>query len=171
MTAAQTFALGISSKRWKLSTCIVILVVVTFCCSCCWCCSVVVNFFFPAVDHHHPRQCLNREGRWDTTDNFATSFLHFFPFSPQPSRTCRTPSLSITWCCLPISPSVCCWYWYWSCDLMACFRCRLNSATCTGVGLRLLKELLLAAWGWMITAVNRRFDLISDRLCVWLQNA
>ena len=26
---------------------------------------------------HH--QSLNREGRWGTTDDFATSFLHFFP--------------------------------------------------------------------------------------------
>ena len=27
--------------------------------------------------HHHRHQSLNREGRWGTTDNFATSFLHF----------------------------------------------------------------------------------------------
>ena len=27
--------------------------------------------------HHHHRQSLNREGRWGTTDDFATSFLHF----------------------------------------------------------------------------------------------
>ena len=29
--------------------------------------------------HHHHHQSLNREGRWGTTDDFATSFLHFFP--------------------------------------------------------------------------------------------
>ena len=29
------------------------------------------------IHHHH--QSLNREGRWGTTDDFATSFLHFFP--------------------------------------------------------------------------------------------
>ena len=29
--------------------------------------------------HHH--QSLNREGRWGTTDDFATSFLHFSLFS------------------------------------------------------------------------------------------
>ena len=29
----------------------------------------------PTPPHHH--QSLNREGRWGTTDNFATSFLHF----------------------------------------------------------------------------------------------
>ena len=28
--------------------------------------------------HHHHHQSLNREGRWGTTDNFATSFLYFF---------------------------------------------------------------------------------------------
>ena len=27
----------------------------------------------------HSHLFLNREGRWGTTDDFATSFLHFFP--------------------------------------------------------------------------------------------
>ena len=31
--------------------------------------------------HHHHHQSLNREGPWGTTDDFATSFLHFFVFS------------------------------------------------------------------------------------------
>ena len=31
--------------------------------------------------NHHHHQSLNREGRWGTTDNFATSFLHFPLFS------------------------------------------------------------------------------------------
>ena len=30
---------------------------------------------------HHHHQSLNREGRWSTTDVFATSFLHFCLFS------------------------------------------------------------------------------------------
>ena len=30
---------------------------------------------------HHHYQSLNREGRWGTTDDFATSFLHFSLFS------------------------------------------------------------------------------------------
>ena len=34
---------------------------------------------------------LELEGRWGTTYDFATSFLHFFPCSPLPSGTCRTP--------------------------------------------------------------------------------
>ena len=56
-------------------------------------------------DHHH-HLCLNRGGRWGTTDNFATSFLYFFR-SPLHPGTCRTPGLSIPWCCLPTSSSVC----------------------------------------------------------------
>ena len=48
---------------------------------------------------------LNREGRWGTTDDFATSFLHF-PCSPLTSGTWRTPGLSLTlsfhlFLCLP----------------------------------------------------------------------
>ena len=31
--------------------------------------------------HHHHHQSLTREGRWGTTDDFATSFLHFSLFS------------------------------------------------------------------------------------------
>ena len=31
--------------------------------------------------HHHHHQSLNREGHWGTTDDFATSFLHFSLFS------------------------------------------------------------------------------------------
>ena len=56
--------------------------------------------------HHHYHQSLNREGCWGTTDDFATSFLHF-PCSPLPSWTCRTLGLSISWCCLHTSTSVC----------------------------------------------------------------
>ena len=32
-----------------------------------------------SIHHHH--QSLNREGRWGTTDDFATSFLHFSLYS------------------------------------------------------------------------------------------
>ena len=34
-----------------------------------------------SIAHHHHHQSLNREGRWGTTDDFATSFLHFSLFS------------------------------------------------------------------------------------------
>ena len=33
------------------------------------------------IHHHHHHQSLNREGRWGTTDDFATSFLHCSLFS------------------------------------------------------------------------------------------
>ena len=35
----------------------------------------------PVSQHHYHHQFLNREGRWDTTDDFVTSFLHFSLFS------------------------------------------------------------------------------------------
>ena len=35
----------------------------------------------PRTYHHHHYLSLNREGRWCTTDDFATSFLHFSLFS------------------------------------------------------------------------------------------
>ena len=56
--------------------------------------------------HHHHHQFLNREGRWGTTNDFATSFLHFYLFSTA-LWTCRTPGLSIPWCCIPTSSYVC----------------------------------------------------------------
>ena len=59
-----------------------------------------------AYYHHHHHQFLNREGRWGTTDNLQPVFS-IFPCSPLPSGTCRTPDLSIPWCCLPTSSSVC----------------------------------------------------------------
>ena len=58
-----------------------------------------ICFRFVSIHHNH-YQSLNREGRWGTTDDFATSFLHF-PCFPLPSGACRTPGLSIPWCCLP----------------------------------------------------------------------
>ena len=60
--------------------------------------------FTPTFHHRHHYLSLNREGRWGTTDDFATSFLHF-PCSPLPSCTWQTPGLSIPLCCLPISSS------------------------------------------------------------------
>ena len=41
-----------------------------------------VRTMFGDLDvHHHHHQSLSREGRWGTTDDFATSFLHFSLFS------------------------------------------------------------------------------------------
>ena len=48
-------------------------------------CSFPVCLFVPASSfhhhHYHHHQFLNHEGRWGTTDDFATSFLHFPLFS------------------------------------------------------------------------------------------
>ena len=51
--------------------------------SCTFTCIFFPNLFhfFPCVGCHHHHQSLNREGRWGTTDDFATSFLHFSLFS------------------------------------------------------------------------------------------
>ena len=40
-------------------------------------------FYIYGLDlaHHHHHLSLNRKGWWDTTDDFATSFLHFSLFS------------------------------------------------------------------------------------------
>ena len=48
------------------------------------------------LHHHYHHQSLNREGRWGTTDDFATSFLYFFPriFDDAPVA-CLTPP---SWC-------------------------------------------------------------------------
>ena len=54
---------------------------------------------FCIIHHHH--LSLNRKGRWVTTDEFATRFLHFSLFSN------ALWDLSIPWCCLPTSSSVC----------------------------------------------------------------
>ena len=40
-----------------------------------------VNTEQNCVIHHHHHQSLNHEGCWGTTDDFATSFLHFALFS------------------------------------------------------------------------------------------
>ena len=77
----------------------------------------------PRYHHHH--QSLNREGRWGTNDDLQPVFS-IFPCSPLSSGTCRTPGLSIPWCCLPTSSfvrlvffllSLCLARWFWP-DLM-----------------------------------------------------
>ena len=55
--------------------------------------------------HHHRHESLNHEGRWGTTDDFTTSFLHFSLFSTA-LWDCQTPGLSTPWC-WPTSSSVC----------------------------------------------------------------
>ena len=49
-----------------------------------WVCHVVLHVTHlrmgVSCGHHH-HQSLNRDGRWGTTDDFATSFLHFSLFN------------------------------------------------------------------------------------------
>ena len=68
---------------------------------------------------------FNCKGHWGTTNDFQP-VSSIFPCSPLPSRTWRTPGLSILWCCLPtFSPvclvflplSLCLARWFWT-DLM-----------------------------------------------------
>ena len=46
----------------------------------CWI-RMTFSKFANSIHYHHHHQSLNGEGRWGTTDDFATSFLHFFLFS------------------------------------------------------------------------------------------
>ena len=71
--------------------------------------------------HHHHHQFLNREGRWGTTDDFATSFLHFSLFSAAlwdlpNSRPVHSLMLSSHLflcppCLLPLSLCLARWFW------------------------------------------------------------
>ena len=53
----------------------------------------------PSNHHHYHHQSLNRKGRWGTTDDFSTSFLHLSLFSTAlwdlpNSRPVHSPMLS-----------------------------------------------------------------------------
>ena len=79
------------------------------------------NNLFHHHHHHYHHLSLNREGRWGTTDNFATSFLHFCLFSTAlwdlpNSRPVHSLMLSShLFLCLPglLSPFTvpCRWFW------------------------------------------------------------
>ena len=80
----------------------------------------VVNKLASLRPHHH-HQFLNREGRWGTTDDFATSFLHFSLFSTAlwdlpNSRPVHSLMLSSHLflcppCLLPLSLCLARWFW------------------------------------------------------------
>ena len=57
--------------------------------------------------HHHQHQSLNRKGRLGTTDDISQPVSSILLCSPLPSGAWPTPGLSIPWCCLPTSSSVC----------------------------------------------------------------
>ena len=75
--------------------------------------------------HHHHHHSLNREGRWGTTGDFATSFLHFSLFStalwdlPNSTPVHSLMLSSHLFLCPPclLPPSLCLARWFWT-DLM-----------------------------------------------------
>ena len=69
--------------------------------------------------HHYHHQFLNREGRWGP-QMISQTVSSIFPCSPLPSGTWRTPGLSIFWCCLPTSSSVCLVFFPPNCGMMTC---------------------------------------------------
>ena len=107
----------------------------------------------------HLNLSLNRRSHLGTTDDFTTSFIHF-PLFSLPFRTWQTPGLSIPWCCLPTSFSVCLVFfpfslclarWFWQ-DLMIG---RPVSTTSVCVSLR---------WSWGFVWSDCLLDLGTDLL-------
>ena len=105
--------------------------------------------------HHHHRQSLHGEGQWGTTDDFASSLLHFSLFSTALWDLLNSMPV-IPWCCLPTSSSVCLVFfplslclarWFWP-DLMNGKRDH-TTAVCVSLwssgGLRVV---LLPAGSW-----------------------
>ena len=76
-------------------------------------CPVIGSTFCPEINsavcpvivshHHHYHQSLNREGRWGTTDNFATSFLNLFLFSTALWDLANCPFPDVVCPLLPLS--------------------------------------------------------------------
>ena len=67
---------------------------------CTWICFYIWHTF------HHHHLSLNGEGRWGTTDDFTTSFLHFFPLlhCPLGLGQCQAcPLLDVVFPPLPLS--------------------------------------------------------------------
>ena len=62
-------------RVWILSSSLIFLYCFLFSCSSH--CLVLHKNIPIGIFHHHHHQSLNREDRWGTTDDFATSFLNF----------------------------------------------------------------------------------------------
>ena len=78
--------------------------------------------YLPKVPHHHHYHhlSLNREGRWGTTDDFATSSLHFSLFSTalwdlansRPVHSLMSSHLFLYLPCIfPLSLCLARWFW------------------------------------------------------------
>ena len=82
---------------------------------------ILSTFFFRVHHHHYHHQSLNDEGRWGTTDDFATSFLHFSLFStalwdltnsrPVHCLMLSSTSSSVGLVFFPLSLCLARWFW------------------------------------------------------------
>ena len=95
----------------------------SFACYACYGNSTLLIFTFPSVHlTFSSHRSLNREGRWGTKDDFATSFLHFFPVlhcplglaelqdCPFPDIVFKTSS-SVCFVFFPLSLCLARWFW------------------------------------------------------------
>ena len=86
---------------------------------------ICYNFGHHHHHHHHHHLSPNCEGRWGTTDDFVTSFLHFSLFSTalwdlptsRPVHSLMLFSTSSSVCLLFVPLSLCLARWFWP-DLM-----------------------------------------------------
>ena len=109
--------------------------------------------------HHHHLFCPLTARVIGASEMISQPVFPIFPCSPLPSGTCQcqTPGLSIPWCCLPTSSSVCLVFfplslcharWFWS-DLM---NGRHDHTTAVCVSLRSSGDhrvVQLPAWSWL----------------------
>ena len=83
-----------------------------------------------------------------TARMFLQPVFSIFPCSQLPSGTCRTPGLSIPWCCLPTSSSVCLVFF----PLSLCLARRLIQtympAACTGNPVTEASVHSICSWNW-----------------------
>ena len=103
--------------------------------------------------HYHHHLSLNREGRWGTTDEFATSFLHFSLFSTAlwdlpKSRPVHSLMSSYLFFCLPClrPPALCLARWFLP-DLMN-GRHVHTSAVCVSLRCSILRVVRLPVGSW-----------------------
>ena len=79
------------------------------------------SFYLGSSFHPQHHQSLSRKGRWGTTDDFTTSFLHFSLFSTalwDLANSGPVYSLMLSshlFLCLPclLPPSLCLAEWFW----------------------------------------------------------
>ena len=94
-----------------------------------WCVFVVVIIVFsplilwliPALPAIKDRYSKHRAKQNIHRQMILQPVFSISPCSPLPSGTCRTPGLSIFWCCLPTSSSVCLVFFPLSLCLARCF--------------------------------------------------